>query len=414
MSLSEFMDAQPWAIKTEALHSIWNAFDNAKRANAYTANAEALTPNGKSTGDYSVEKGVAVIAINGAIMRTAGSTWGVSWSGQAEVKNSIECALQDKSVNALLLSIDSPGGIVSGTKELADYISGNHAKPIYAYVNGCCASAAFWLASATNRIFAPLTASVGNIGVIYVHTEYSKLYEDIGIKRTCISAGAWKSVGSPDFPLPEEHRASIQKMMNDLHDIFKDGVSTRLNLDRNNATAWGDGQIFLAREAHSLGLVHQIVADRDGAIDQINKEIFMDRNELAQKHPELLAQIEAAARQGWCQSSAVDEAVAKTRDSYNALVSMVAGTEVAAKVAGLAASGLTPEQVQALTPLLSEAKAAGAASPAPPANQEADSRQAILNALHAATPAPLASAPLASASDMVQTAIDRISAIGRS
>lgn len=159
---------------------------------------------------YSVQNGVAVIGVQGVIDRTVRVSWytGIAYTaGQDAIRSAVSRALTDASISAILLSFDSPGGVVAGVKELGDFLAeAATQKPMAAYADGLCASAAYWLASATGTIYAPQTASVGSIGVIAVLTDWSKALEKAGIVRSTISGGKWKAAGNPDQPLSDDDR----------------------------------------------------------------------------------------------------------------------------------------------------------------------------------------------------------------
>lgn len=142
---------------------------------------------GKAEAGYELVGGVAVIPVSGPIVREQG------WygTGQDAVASSLKAALADPSARAILLDITSPGGVVAGTKELADAIAEARTKKrCAAYANGLCTSAAYWLASATGTVYAPLTATVGSIGVIMTITNYAKLEEKWGISTVTITAAS--------------------------------------------------------------------------------------------------------------------------------------------------------------------------------------------------------------------------------
>ena len=91
---------------------------------------------------------------------------------------------------ALLLRFNSPGGVASGVPELAAWLAAQTAKPVYAYADGLCASAAYYLAAATGRVYAPATATVGSIGVICRHMDWSGFLEKCGVRVTHLTGGA--------------------------------------------------------------------------------------------------------------------------------------------------------------------------------------------------------------------------------
>ena len=181
------------------MNELWALpFDMAERVLAELALAKAKPqalvegfPERKARG-YELVGGVAVIPVSGAIVREQG------WygTGQDAVSSALKAALADPSARAILFDITSPGGVVAGTKELADAIAEARTKKhCAAYANGLCASAAYWLASATGTVYAPLTATVGSIGVIMTITNYAKLEEKWGISTVTITGGKWKAAG---------------------------------------------------------------------------------------------------------------------------------------------------------------------------------------------------------------------------
>ncbi len=339
---------------------------------------------------YAVVQGVAVIPIDLPITR--GDTVS-SWSGrrlsigQDSIRKSLMAAYADTAVKSILLSINSPGGVVHGTKELADFIA-QSPKPIASYVDGLCASAAFWLAAATGRIFAPQTASVGSIGVIQTHIDYSSLYESIGIKITHITAGIYKATGSAYKPLSEEDATYLQKHVANIHAIFKTDVKNALGLSLADAL-WGEAQLFVASEAEPLGIVTAIVQDQNHAITMLSKEAkenVMDKVTLAANHPDLLAEIQAEA---------VQDMTAKAKDEQDALLAVVkacVGDEAMASVdAALkqcSEASLTPAQIMVLAPSLVTAKSASVKE-----DSEATAKSAILTGLQNASPEALSANP---------------------
>jgi ClpP class serine protease len=141
--------------------------------------------------------GIAHIPIGGAIGQGLGNF--AKWAGAVDVAD-IEADLmeaeENPKVRGIILDMDSPGGMVSGTPELAQVIEGVQ-KRIYAFSNGLIASAAYWLASATDGIFLTMAAEAGSIGVYQVVYDESQAFQDAGIKVEVIKAGKFKGMGFP-------------------------------------------------------------------------------------------------------------------------------------------------------------------------------------------------------------------------
>ena len=399
---AELMTERLWAITPDALSSLdaMLASSNGKDT-APAPRAAATASHGGGPLLYAVREGVAVIDISGTIHRY-GDT----------IKAAVSLAMQDRSASALLLRFNSPGGVASGVPELAAWLAAQTAKPVYAYADGLCASAAYYLAAATGRVYAPATATVGSIGVICRHMDWSGFLEKCGVRVTHLTGGAWKAAGNDAEPLTDGVKAYLQQPINELHTMFRADVAAHMPVDTAAPETWGDGQVFLASRAHELGLVTGIVPGMDALIALINttKEKPMDRMELASSHPELLAQIEAdAKKQGAAEANAAMEtqqqqAVQTALDNRMALFAAVAGAEAAQRVETLAAAGITSGQLQALGALIP--------SPAPASGQVAGTpaQQAILAHLTAQTPGPLdTSAGLKS--DGMASTIDRIASL---
>ena len=369
------------------MNELWALpFDMAERVLAELASAksnpQALVegfPERKARG-YELVGGVAVIPVSGAIVREQG------WygTGQDAVASSLKAALADPSARAILFDITSPGGVVAGTKELADAIAEARTKKhCAAYANGLCASAAYWLASATG--------TVGSIGVIMTITNYAKLEEKWGISTVTITGGKWKAAGQGG-ELTDEERRYFQERINTLHAIFKADVGRHMGLTAD-PQLWGEAQLLLAQPARELGLVTDIVRDRDAAIRKLAVEAQMTREELAAQSPELVDALLAEGRlKAEVENKAnMDKAAADAVAGALAVVKAVAGDETASHVETtlntLRATGMSAEQIATVAPLLAKAEAPVHE------NAEAKSRAGILAGLQNVHQNPVAASP---------------------
>lgn len=325
---------------------------------------------------YENVKGVAVIPIEGVILRE-GFLW---YCGLKDIEASVEAALNDREVDAILFNIHSPGGQARGVKETADMIyAARRVKPCAAYVDGLCASAAYWLAAATGKIFAGPSSEVGSVGVILRHLDKSGWNKENGLNFTYITAGAYKAVGNPDSALSERDLGVLQGRVNAIYEMFCGDVAQYMNLAVDNRLAWADGRDFLASEALDLGLITAIVTNKTEAINQLLKETGkMDKAELFQKYPELVAEIQSDAVSAIKDEHAVKIEAAKKESLEHALALMetACGKENADKVRALAATGMTPEQLAAAANIFG----------AKPEAKESSKREEMLRAIKDATP----------------------------
>ena len=381
----EKMMNELWALPFEMAEQVLSDLASAK------SNPQARVegfPERKARG-YELVGGVAVIPVTGPIVREQG------WyrTGQDAVSSALKAALADPSARAILFDITSPGGVVAGTKELADAIAEARTKKrCAAYANGLCASAAYWLASATGTVYAPLTATVGSVGVIMSVANYSKLNEKWGVSYTYITGGKWKAVGNGDTPLTDEERQYLQERITALHQIFKADVGRHMGLTAD-PQLWGEAQLLLAQPARELGLVTDIVRDRDAAIRKLAVEAQMTREELAAQSPEL---VDALLAEGRLKAEAenkanMDKAAADAVAGALAVVKAVAGDETASRVETtlntFRATGMSAEQIATVAPLLAKAEAPVHE------NAEAKTRADILAGLQNVHQNPVAASP---------------------
>lgn len=363
-----------WAMQPRAFSAFAEALASADEAQAKSI----FNDSDELPAPYENIDGVAVIPIEGMILRD--SVWG--FSGLKNIGMALDSALADPLIKAILFSIHSPGGVARGVKELGEAIfQARMQKPCAAFVDGLCASAAYWLAASTGRIYAGPSSEVGSIGVILRHMDKSGWNKECGFNFTYVTAGAFKAVGHPDAPLSDNDLAVLQGRVNAIYEMFCMDVAQYMGLALENRLAWADGRDFLAQEAEELGLVTALTQNRADAIRQLLKETNMDRTELAQKHPDLLASIErdaveAAGREHAKKTeTAVSEAVANTI----AIMETACGKETADKVRNLVATGMTPDQLAAA------AKVFGTDAPSKP-ESDAAKRDEMLNAIKQATP----------------------------
>lgn len=297
------------------------------------------------------QSGVAVIRIEGPLVNGGSWLW---FTGYDDVRGAIEAALADSSVKAILLDIDSPGGMVAGCQELADFIAdAAKVKPMAAYTNSLMASAAYWLGSATGRVYCTRTAELGSIGVIMTLYDQTAMLERYGVKVNVITSGSFKAAGHPALELSDEHRAYFQSTASAIHGMFRESVATAMGLDTAKAEEWGDAQVFLGDAAREVGLATAVVRGREEAVNMLYSEVMMDRATLAAQHPELLAEILAEGK-----AQAMAEHAFST-ETLMACVKPFMGADAFARAENFmktcASAGLTPEQTAKMAAVMPEA-----------------------------------------------------------
>jgi signal peptide peptidase SppA len=204
---------------------------------------------------YPVSKeGIARIDLRGTLTKQASS---FNESGSTVLaRRKLRLAVGDSEVGAIALVIDSPGGTVAGTKELADEVAAaRKKKPVYAFIEDLGASAAYWIASQATHVFANDTGLVGSIGTFGVVRDLSGMAAKEGIKVHVVRAGAFKGAGEPGTEVSAEFLAHYQTIINDLNEQFLSGVSAGRGMKLEQVRTLADGRVHIAAKAKELGLV---------------------------------------------------------------------------------------------------------------------------------------------------------------
>jgi protease-4 len=219
---------------------------------------------------------VSVIAVLG-VLHGAGLTGGGAHIARLPVTGiitedrklleAVRAAGKDKSVKALILSIDSPGGSVSGGESLYRAIKFvADKKPVVAVMGGLAASAGYMIAMPANRIFASEATVTGSIGVLMETGEVSGLLGKLGITAEALTSGPLKDQPSLTRPLTPEGRAALQAIVLDMYDQFVGMVAAGRHMEPDAVRALADGRAYTGRQALKLGLIDAIGDEQDARI----------------------------------------------------------------------------------------------------------------------------------------------------
>ncbi|WP_353286462.1 S49 family peptidase [Wolbachia endosymbiont (group A) of Crataerina pallida] len=200
-------------------------------------------------------KGIAIIRIYGVLTKkTEAFDHILDMTSYENIHEEIESALEDKSIETILLDIYSPGGEVNGVFDLADFIySARGKKRIIAIANDDAYSAAYAIASSAEKIFLTRTSGVGSIGVIASHIDQSRFDEKQGIKYTTIFAGSRKNDLNPHEPMTSESLGSLQKEVDRLYEMFVQLIARNrgLSIEKIRSTEAG---LYFGEKAVEIGL----------------------------------------------------------------------------------------------------------------------------------------------------------------
>lgn len=213
-------------------------------------------PNAPNTLYTVTNDGIAVISLEGPMMKFD-SKYGSANTMRA--RRALRAAVADTEVTAIMLYIDSPGGHVAGTMELADEIrAAGKSKLVHAHADDLVASAAYWAASAASKISINQIGEAGSIGTVGVIEDWSKAYAEAGVTVHVISTGSMKGAFTEGTAVTPEQLAYLQKLVNEVNTFFLAAVQKGRGISAKALGEIADGRVFMAAEAQSLGLVDAV------------------------------------------------------------------------------------------------------------------------------------------------------------
>ena len=206
----------------------------------------------------------AVVEIKGEIASGA--------EASADLINaSMRAAFEDEGAKAVVLLINSPGGSPVQAGIINDEIirlKAKHNKPVYVVVEETCASAAYYIAVAADKIFVDKASIVGSIGVLMDGFGFTGLMDKLGVERRLMTAGENKGFLDPFSPQTDKQRAFAQTMLDQIHLQFISVVKAGRGKRLKETPEMFSGLFWSGQQAIDLGL-----ADQFGNLDFVAREI---------------------------------------------------------------------------------------------------------------------------------------------
>ncbi|UST83336.1 S49 family peptidase [Pseudomonas siliginis] len=250
----ELAASQPWLMLPGALDNLLTIADRMGDPAALETRTGMRLDNSRTV---SVRNGVAIIPVVGPVFRYANLFTEISGATSTQVlATDLQTALDDPKVSAIILNIDSPGGVAAGINELADQIhAARDRKRIVAYIGGTGASAAYWIASAASEIVIDETALAGSIGVVVEAVVGGE--EANGRKRYQIVS---RNAPNKRVDLStEEGRAKVGETVDAMGDVFVAKVARNLGVEPERVPEMGDfGGLRVGAAAVESGLAHRL------------------------------------------------------------------------------------------------------------------------------------------------------------
>lgn len=225
---------------------------------------------------YEMAGGIAVLRLSGPLQKDP--SWLMRYFGGTSTRAFIAMlalAEGDPDVGAICVVADSPGGDIDGTADAAEAVYGvrqRGKKSIVGAVDGCCCSAAYWIASQCSKVFGGQTSVLGSIGTRWSMIDTSAAYELLGLKKVEVTSGTYKAAGADGLAITDEDVAYFQGIVTDMQARFSAGVvrGRKLSTDAVKALA-ADAKIYVGKNAQDVGLIDEVASVPD-VIRQLQKQ----------------------------------------------------------------------------------------------------------------------------------------------
>ena len=210
-------------------------------------------------GRFAVGSGVGLVEVKGLIV-----------DPQETVKQLADLGKDDR-VKAVVVRIDSPGGVVGPSQEIhAEIRKLSARKKVVVSMGSIAASGGYYIAAGADRIVANPGTITGSIGVLMKFSNLEGLMGKVGMKAFTLKTGRYKDVGSPARPMTDEEKAMLQGVIDSAHAQFVRAVAEGRKLPEAEVRKIADGRIFTGEQAQALKLVDRLGTLRD-AVDEAGK-----------------------------------------------------------------------------------------------------------------------------------------------
>jgi protease-4 len=164
---------------------------------------------------------------------------------------------ENPAVRAVVIRINSPGGVVAPTQELHDAVLRlrQAGKPVVASLGAVAASGGYYIAVACDQIYANPGTLTGSIGVIMQLANLEQLMKKVGVDYVVVKAGQFKDLGNVARPMTSDERRVMQALLDDVHGQFIGAVAAGRKLQRDEVARFADGRVFSGVQAKGLRMV---------------------------------------------------------------------------------------------------------------------------------------------------------------
>jgi protease-4 len=212
---------------------------------------------------------VAIIRLDGEIHggESEPGLFGGGGAGARDITSQIRQATDDEQVDAVILRVDSPGGAVVASDEIARAVRRlRDEKAVVASMGDLAASGGYYVASQAQRVFANPGTVTGSIGVIAILPNLEGTASKLGVRPVVLKSGELKDVGSPFREMTPRERDLYQALLDEAHTQFVASVAQGRDMDESKVRELADGRPYSGRQAEANGLVDEL-GDLEAAYD---------------------------------------------------------------------------------------------------------------------------------------------------
>ncbi|HRF56119.1 MAG TPA: signal peptide peptidase SppA [Campylobacterales bacterium] len=204
--------------------------------------------------------------------------------------------IEDAKVKGLLVIVDSPGGAVAPSVEMALTIKRLKAKiPVVTYAAGTMASGSYYASIWSNKIIANPGSAIGSIGVLFEGANVEGLMKKLGVESQVIKAGEYKEAGTMFRKWTPKEREQIGSLIDDTYKMFTEDVASARGLDINKTDSFANAKVFTARLAQKAGLVDELGTRRDAEtalakLANVKEPVWLEKTKMNQFLERLVAE----------------------------------------------------------------------------------------------------------------------------
>ncbi len=185
-----------------------------------------------------------------------------------DIVRELKAHRENPSIRAVVMRINSPGGVVAPTQELHDAVLRlrQAGKPVVASLGAVAASGGYYVAVACDQIYANPGTLTGSIGVIMQLANLEQLLKKVGVDYVVVKAGQFKDIGNVARAMTLDERRVMQALLDDVHGQFIGAVATGRKLPREDVVRLADGRVFSGTQAKELRMVDALGGLEDAVL----------------------------------------------------------------------------------------------------------------------------------------------------